>query len=1280
MRTMKRLVFAVVCAASMLVAGLARATDGTFIIGSGTYNNAASWMDGIIAGDAGSSMNIANGVYSVHVNTNVSLGNIVLAKDYVREDIALYYSGVSSRDEYDNFYSSWGLTFDSGAAVPAQFVLLPEDTKQTRMVVYTPIRLNSDFYLSYRLKTGISDNRGPCFHFFAPITENVPGRNVIIDNTCGYVPMVFSDRNTFSGSLLISNGILRVDSSTLGMGGDQGQLGLGTSIYVGTNAALNMFGYDGGQGKTLYLAGAGPGAASSYGAFGSSCGLPNHTSVWHGAVVLTGNTKIGAAMGGGTWYMARQGTVAINGPISEQGGSFSLEKVRSNFLYLNSANAYSGGTILSDGVLCVTNANALGTGPLLFNNGRLLFASDVDLGQTALITTNSRAMNVEISEGVTVTQRVLAAGSNVKDGLNRFGRGTFVLSANGTFASTASMQSYWYDGVTVADYSQYLSNKLPTGGAFRMAGGTFLFKNDPINLPGSFTQSTGGIYLESGKASVVSNLTHVGEILVNFGSTLGRSVGSTLMLGGEEGTIQLNKACINGIYPDACITYGPYTWACVSNAYAVGYKDYSTDWTANTNVDITADCSAPDATTVNSLRFNTAADVTVDQAGSLNLVSGGILVTPNVGSNTVTIQGGTITSGNAVKDVVIHQHNSQGSLVLKSGITSNGTAQVILTKTGDGTLVLDSTNMASASSMYISGGMLEVRRLSDFNFTPEIPKTNTTMTVYLNGGGIRLAGEADLRVLTANVRQNVTISVGPQGGVIDVPEGKTVSMNSWSGTSALLGMGGPLVKRGKGTLVFENGFSCGREDYPFTIEEGAVKVVSYLSNQPMRVIAKPGTTLISGFWLWGRGWGRADMCDAMCLEIQKGDQPVTVDLNGVSGSIGGLWAYTPNHDFLEGNGDLVITNSSVTAAYYYPYSSIHRKFTGTITLTPNVWGTSNSGIGIPNGTLVIPEGVTANFGGLSATLVCGVGALTGNGALLSVTEYPRTICVGDDRAEPFEFSGFLKGYFGGAGWLESPTNGVRFVKTGTCSWRVSGATNVLNHQTVVRKGTLLAGNNSNGTGPGAFGKGAILLGDDKSDANSSLAFLTDGAFTIGNTFAQGTLDTSVTLTVGGNSPTDASYFTSDLLLSRTLCLHSAGGDVTFSGAVSGPGGITKTGAGTVYLTGAVGNAGPTAVQAGLLVLPGGTAVTNAVTVTAGTAGSGILTVSGNLTLGPGATLAVTTSGSLVRGQTYTLMTWTGARSGTFATVTGLPADWHVGYLADSLVLYYARPGILIRVL
>ena len=212
-----------------------------------------------------------------------------------------------------------------------------------------------------------------------------------------------------------------------------------------------------------------------------------------------------------------------------------------------------------------------------------------------------------------------------------------------------------------------------------------------------------------------------------------------------------------------------------------------------------------------------------------------------------------------------------------------------------------------------------------------------------------------------------------------------------------------------------------------------------------------------------------------------------------------------------------------------------------------------------------------------------------------------------------------------------------------------------------------------------FGKGAILLGDDKSDANSSLSFLTDGGYTISNSLVQGTMDSSITMSVGGNSTTVASRLTSNLLLSRALCLHSAGGDVTFSGAITGTGGITKTGVGTVYLTGVVSNTGPTVVQAGSLVVQSNVTLTNTLTVAAGTGVTATLAVTGNVTLGTGATLAVS-AGSLVRGQTYTFMTWTGTQTGTFAPTTGLPENWRVKYLSNSAVLYYAPPGTMIRVL
>ena len=173
------------------------------------------------------------------------------------------------------------------------------------------------------------------------------------------------------------------------------------------------------------------------------------------------------------------------------------------------------------------------------------------------------------------------------------------------------------------------------------------------------------------------------------------------------------------------------------------------------------------------------------------------------------------------------------------------------------------------------------------------------------------------------------------------------------------------------------------------------------------------------------------------------------------------------------------------------------------------------------------------------------------------------------------------------------------------------------------------------------------------------------------------------MTLGGNQTAGASLFTNALVLTRNVILTSANTDspngVTFSGKLTGPGGITKTGVGTVYLTGVVSNTGPTVVQQGNLVVQGNVALTNALTVTAGTAGLGTLVVNGNLTLGTGASLAVSVSGTLDRNQTYTLVTITGMPSGSFAPVTGLPANWHVGYRSGSYVLYYAVPGTVIKV-
>jgi hypothetical protein len=60
-----------------------------------------------------------------------------------------------------------------------------------------------------------------------------------------------------------------------------------------------------------------------------------------------------------------------------------------------------------------------------------------------------------------------------------------------------------------------------------------------------------------------------------------------------------------------------------------------------------------------------------------------------------------------------------------------------------------------------------------------------------------------------------------------------------------------------------------------------------------------------------------------------------------------------------------------------------------------------------------------------------------------------------------------------------------------------------------------------------------------------------------------------------------------------------------------------------------------------------------------------LTINGNLTIGANTTLAVTGTPTAA---SYTLASWTGTRSGSFATVTGVPAGYSVVYSANSITL------------
>lgn len=214
-----------------------------------------------------------------------------------------------------------------------------------------------------------------------------------------------------------------------------------------------------------------------------------------------------------------------------------------------------------------------------------------------------------------------------------------------------------------------------------------------------------------------------------------------------------------------------------------------------------------------------------------------------------------------------------------------------------------------------------------------------------------------------------------------------------------------------------------------------------------------------------------------------------------------------------------------------------------------------------------------------------------------------------------------------------------------------------------------SGNNSF-TGDTRIAAGTIRLGNVNALVGSTLDMQTadTGTVTFGipgsNTYKFGGLKGTRNIANGGN----------------TLAIGGNGKNTTYSGVLSGTGGLVKTGTGALTLTGTSTLSGPTTVQSGSLVLDGRLA-NSSVTVHSSGVLSGTGSIGGDLTIGgtganvggtlsPGSIGALTVSGSvtLLNGAT-TRLEVTG--STTFDEIIGTGA----AFTNDgALVLSIDAPG------
>jgi autotransporter-associated beta strand protein len=246
--------------------------------------------------------------------------------------------------------------------------------------------------------------------------------------------LILSGANTYDGTTAIADGSLRAQNDTA-----LGTTASGTTVASG--AALELNDLDDGTAiaigaEALSLAGTG---ISNGGALRNIAGNNSYA----GAITLTADTRINSDSGTLTLNVASgasitgtfnltfggAGNITVSDAITT--GTGTLTKDGTGTLTLAGNNTYTGATTISDGIVAITHANALG------KNGETLSTTTVSDGATLSI---SHASTINVPEPITISGTgVLNAGAIqfTGSGANTYS-GAIILGANATISSIGS--------------------------------------------------------------------------------------------------------------------------------------------------------------------------------------------------------------------------------------------------------------------------------------------------------------------------------------------------------------------------------------------------------------------------------------------------------------------------------------------------------------------------------------------------------------------------------------------------------------------------------------------------------------------------------------------------------------------------------------------------------------------------------------------------------------------------------------------------------------------------
>lgn len=965
-------------------------------------------------------------------------------------------------------------------------------------------------------------------------------------------------------------------------------------------------------------------------------GNTTFTNNLSGTLTFTGafwsNTENTAAR---TMTIGGTGNTLISGNFTASAAAFDhiLTKSGTGTLTITSTGSTLDGAVnISAGTLAITDFRSITNNSAAINIGSTTTAATLTIGTATAATaaglTTSKVINLAGTTGgatINASQSILSPVI-FNAAFTATGAGAKTLTLGGTSASTvdniingAIVDSSSATSVTKTDANTWvLAGNNTYTGATTVSGGTLkikasaasstiiadgsviTFNSNATTLSGggtlefigasnlATTETLGALTPTAGAGTIKTTATGSGSATLTFASLGTRTAGATIHYTPGASTLisfSTLPTVTNGIIAAASggaafQTYNGVDWAALSVSNVAQYTGYTVNafpasgtGGANTNYSQSVNATTSGTASINTLKLiGGAGNPTITLGGILTITAKGVLFDNSSGTGTIT---GSQLGAASVETVIITNGSTSGNALTINSLIGSGTGS--LTKSGGGTLVIGGANTFTGNTIINDGTV----RLSGATATLGAITTAGNVTTLRQGATLDInAAGASNTIIIGGLNGAGTITNSGAGGTT----AGTISIGS--GTSTAGGTFSGILQDGSGVLnVLKNGTGT-------QVLSGLNTYTGVTTISSTGLLSAPTLANIGSSSSIGRGSSTSDATNAASLVF-----------NGTTGGLNYTGTTSVSIDRLftmSGGGQIANASGNNSALIFNKTNPVVFGTTSSQTLTLGGASTADNAIFLQ---LVNPSAGSLSLNKIGAgQWILGNNSNSYNGT----TTITQGTLIAQDAAGLPTASGLILGATTTAGLFQSSGSFVRNV-----------------------------------VASGSAGSGTVSWNASLTTAGAGFAASSDKLI-----IAMGGLATPTSLVWGANGFGVSSTTTAPLILSSATALAEVewrnpidlGGTnrtiqvddntttftdfATITGVISGSGGLTKTGAGTLQLFGANTYSGATAVTAAstLVVNFLGDSATAGVGTSVGTS-TGANTQANAITLGNAGTTA-----------------------------------------------------------